>query len=100
MKCILALILGSFLLNGCVTTKFTDTITHPDKTVSVVTYSGMSTAWPFAKLDSGVHSMACQFGTAKINVGQEAKGFDNTNQTQTLLQVLSVLAPLAVAAPK
>lgn len=85
-------------LTSCVTTRFSDTLTKTDGSSSTVTYLGLSTAWPFAKLDSGVHDMSCQFGQAKITIGQKATGMDNTAMAAGVETLIKFIGEQAVKA--
>ena len=92
MKAILPFLVLPLLFMGCVSTRFADTITHPDGRIDKTEYSGMSTAWPLGEIDATVHRMSYETGATdagvqdQISVGQDAQGIDNTG--------MSVLVPL------
>jgi len=76
---------------GCVSTQFTDTITHPDGTVDQTDYGVISAAWPLGKVNETAHAMRYETGATpdvpdRIVIGQDAQGIDNTG--------MSVLVPL------
>jgi hypothetical protein len=91
------LVILSLGLTSCVSTRFIDSLTKPDGSISKTEYSAMSSAWPMGKIDTASHKMACKFGNATIGVGQDAAGIDNTAQVEmvkAMSSIVSALAPL------
>ena len=94
--CILLVI----LCTGCITTKFKDSYTTPDGKVGLTEYKSTSSAWPFGKVDSTVHTMATKFGNSSVNIGQNANGMDNTAQATFLQAVIEAALKVMATAAK
>jgi hypothetical protein len=82
---------------GCVTTRFENVWTDREGVPHEIRYSCTSSAWPFAKLDSGVHDMGMSVGGSTIKIGQTAQGMDNTGMA-AMIDLVKMLAERATAA--
>jgi len=98
-KALTILLCAGIALGGCVTSRFSETVTSPLENGQVETsdtsYLGLSTAWPFSKIDTTNHKFDYRFGGPKstqdeITVGQEAQGIDNSGMN-ALLPLIEVL---------
>ena len=86
-----SLVLLCVLLAGCVTTRFSNSYTREDGTVSTTKWLAISSAWPGGKLDTSNQTMETTFGGGHMATGQAAMGMDNTGMNAAFQAILELV---------